>query len=138
MLISGNIKKKLGKAKLFYKKEKRNYLSLLKIPYSTITARIPTKPELPNVPITETMLPITSIGTKTTLSANRTCSITASPSKDMATLVRPPIQDLIVETTASPAIMFPPVWLFKGTLSTSLFGKCIQGLECCSTPLLLD
>ena len=85
----------------------------------TPTVIKPTNPELPSDATRLEMLPITSIGTKTTLSANRTCSITASPSKDMATLVRPPIQDLIVETTASPAIMFPPVWLFKLTYPTS-------------------
>ena len=68
----------------------------------------PTNPELPSDVTRFCMFPMTSTGTNTTLPANRTCSTIASPTKDRATLVRPPIQDLIVETIVSPAIWYIP------------------------------
>jgi len=78
----------------------------------TPTVIKPTNPELPSDETRPEMLPITSIGTNTTLSPNRTCSMIDSPTKDRATLVRPPIQDFTVVTNASPAIRIPPLrWL---------------------------
>ena len=76
----------------------------------TPTVIRPTNPELPSDVTRLCILPITSIGTNTTLSPNRTCSMIDSPTRDRATLDRPPIQDLIVETTFSPAIgKLPPL-----------------------------
>ena len=70
----------------------------------------PTNPELPSDVTRPCMLPITSIGTNTTLPENRTCSMIDSPTRDRAILDRPPIQDFIVETTFSPAIgKLPPL-----------------------------
>ena len=78
----------------------------------TPTVINPTNPELPSDATRLEMLPITSIGTNTTLSPNRTCSMIESPTKDSATLDRPPIQDFTVVTNASPAIRIPPYrWL---------------------------
>ena len=76
----------------------------------TPTVISPTNPALPSDVTRLCMLPITSIGTNTTLPANRTCSMIDSPTKDRAILDSPPIQDLIVETTFSPAIgKLPPL-----------------------------
>ena len=76
----------------------------------TPTVISPTNPELPSDVTRPCMLPITSIGTNTTLPANRTCSMIDSPTRDRAILDRPPIQDFIVETTFSPAIgKLPPL-----------------------------
>ena len=78
----------------------------------TPTVISPTNPELPSDATRPEMLPITSIGTNTTLSPNRTCSMIESPTKDSAMLDSPPIQDLIVVTNASQAIRIPPLrWL---------------------------
>ena len=76
----------------------------------TPTVISPTNPALPSDATRFCMFPMTSTGTNTTLPAKRTCSIIASPTKDKAILDRPPIQDLIVETTFSPAIgKLPPL-----------------------------
>ena len=74
----------------------------------TPTVIRPTNPELPSDVTRPCMLPITSIGTNTTLPANRTCSMIDSPTKDRAMVVRPPIQDFIVVTIFSPAIWYIP------------------------------
>ena len=85
----------------------------------TPTVINPTNPELPSDATRPEMLPITSIGTNTTLSPNRTCSMIESPTKDSAMLDSPPIQDLTVVTNASPAIRIPPLrWLFSLTFRT--------------------
>ena len=70
----------------------------------TPTVISPTSPASPSDATRPEMLPMTSTGTNTTFGPNRTCSTIASPSKETATVVMPPIQDLIVETTFSPAI----------------------------------
>ena len=76
----------------------------------TPTVISPTNPALPSDATRFCMFPMTSTGTNTTLPAKRTCSMIASPTKDRAILDRPPIQDLIVETTFSPAIgKLPPL-----------------------------
>ena len=76
----------------------------------TPTVIKPANPELPSDVTKPCMFPMTSTGTNTTLSPNRTCSMIDSPTRDRATLDRPPIQDLIVETTFSPAIgKLPPL-----------------------------
>ena len=76
----------------------------------TPTVIKPANPELPSDVTRPCMFPMTSTGTNTTLGPNRTCSTIASPSKDTATETNPPIQDLIVVTTFSPAIgKLPPL-----------------------------
>ena len=93
----------------------------------TPTVIRPTNPELPSDVTRPCMLPITSIGTNTTLSPNRTCSMIDSPTRDRATLDRPPIQDLIVETTFSPAIgKLPPL---VGLSYLTLIGEFAEHLR---------
>ena len=76
----------------------------------TPTVISPANPALPSDVTRPCMFPMTSTGTNTTFGPNRTCSTIASPNSDKATLDRPPIQDLIVETTFSPAIgKLPPL-----------------------------
>ena len=76
----------------------------------TPTVISPANPELPSDVTRPCMFPMTSTGTNTTSGPNRTCSMIDSPTRDKATLDRPPIQDLIVETTFSPAIVkLPPL-----------------------------
>ncbi len=76
----------------------------------TPTVISPTNPALPSDVTRPCMFPMTSTGTNTTSGPNRTCSTIASPNSDRATLDRPPIQDLIVATTFSPAIgKLPPL-----------------------------
>ena len=76
----------------------------------TPTVISPANPELPSDVTRPCMFPMTSTGTNTTSDPNRTCSIIASPNRDTATAEMPPIQDLIVATTFSPAIgKLPPL-----------------------------
>ena len=76
----------------------------------TPTVIRPANPALPSDVTRLCMFPMTSTGTNTTSGPNRTCSTIASPNRDRATLDRPPIQDLIVATTFSPAIgKLPPL-----------------------------
>ena len=74
----------------------------------TPTVIRPTNPELPSDVTRLCMFPMTSTGTNTTFGPNRTCSTIASPNRDTATAEMPPIQDLIVEITFSPAIWYIP------------------------------
>ena len=75
----------------------------------TPTVIKPANPELPSDVTRPCMFPMTSTGTNTTSGPKRTCSTIASPNRDTATAEKPPIQDLIVETTFSPAIRIPPI-----------------------------
>ena len=76
----------------------------------TPTVISPANPELPSDVTRPCMFPMTSTGTNTTFGPNRTCSTIASPNRDTATAEMPPIQDLIVEITFSPAIgKLPPL-----------------------------
>ncbi len=76
----------------------------------TPTVINPTNPELPSDVTRPCMFPMTSTGTNTTFGPNKTCSTIPSPNRDTATETNPPIQDLIVETTFSPAIgKLPPL-----------------------------
>ena len=76
----------------------------------TPTVIKPANPELPSDVTKPCMFPMTSTGTNTTFGPNRTCSMIASPNRDTATAEMPPIQDLIVATTFSPAIgKLPPL-----------------------------
>ena len=74
----------------------------------TPTVIKPANPELPSDVTRFCMFPMTSTGTNTTFGPNRTCSTIASPNRDTATAEMPPIQDLIVEITFSPAIWYIP------------------------------
>ena len=74
----------------------------------TPTVIKPANPELPSDVTRLCMFPMTSTGTNTTFGPNRTCSTIASPNRDTATAEMPPIQDLIVEITFSPAIWYIP------------------------------
>ena len=74
----------------------------------TPTVISPTNPALPSDATRFCMFPMTSTGTNTTFGPNRTCSMIASPNRDMATVEMPAIQDLIVEITFSPAIWYIP------------------------------
>ena len=102
----------------------------------TPTVIKPANPELPSDVTRPCMFPMTSTGTNTTLGPNRTCSTIASPSKDTATETNPPIQDLIVVTTFSPAIRIPPIGGVNLTFRTIHCVSCTQDLEWCSTPRL--
>jgi len=74
----------------------------------TPTVIKPANPELPSDVTRPCMFPMTSTGTNTTSDPKRTCSTIASPNRDTATAEMPPIQDLIVEITFSPAIWYIP------------------------------
>jgi len=76
----------------------------------TPTVISPANPALPSDVTRPCMFPMTSTGTNTTSGPNRTCSMIASPNRETATAEMPPIQDLIVATTFSPAIrIIPPL-----------------------------